>query len=435
MATTANPPKPQQDTGDAAAPRRPAPRLGEGIELIGEYDGSGFKEAPYIARRADGQVIQLTYLLHLVATAVDGRRGYREIAAEVSEQFGRRVSAGNVQFLVEKQLRPLGVLAAADGSTPRPKKSDPLLALKFRVALVPERAVQPVTTLFKPLFLPPIVVAVLAGIVALDVWLFFMHGLGAGVRGAVYQPVLLVLFFGLIVVATAFHEIGHASACRYGGARPGVLGAGIYVVWPVFYCDVTDAYRLNKVGRLRTDLGGVYFNVIFALIMSGSTSRRVRADPARGAASALRDSPAAHAAAAPRRLLHHERSHGRARHPHPDPADPPQPRAGPQAEDKVNELKPWVRVVVSGYVLIAHPRPAIAVVLMLLSAPSVFATAYDSIGVQYDKVGDALDGGKGFNVAAGVLQIAAVALPCLGMMFTTGRHRLAGGPRSVVVVG
>ena len=58
---------------------------------------------------------------------------------------------------------------------------------------------------------------------------------------------------------------------------------------------------------------------------------------------------------------------------------------------------------------------------MLLSAPRVFATAYDSIGVQFDKVGDALDEGKGINVAAGVLQIAAVSLPCLGMIFTSGR--------------
>ena len=69
-----------------------------------------------------------------------------------------------------------------------------------------------------------------------------------------------------MVVATAFHEFGHASACRYGGARPGVMGVGFYLVYPAFYCDVTDAYRLNRAGRLRTDLGGVYFNGIFALL-------------------------------------------------------------------------------------------------------------------------------------------------------------------------
>ena len=113
------------------------------------------------------------------------------MAAVVTEEFGRKVSAGNVQFLVEKQLRPLGVLAQADGSSPEIEKADPLLALKFRVALVPERAVGAVTTIFKPLFWPPVMVVALAAIVGLDVWLLFIHGIGQGVRQAVYQPLLL----------------------------------------------------------------------------------------------------------------------------------------------------------------------------------------------------------------------------------------------------
>ena len=40
-------------------------------------------------------------------------------------------------------------------------------------------------------------------------------------------------------------------------------------MWPAFYTDVTDAYRLDRAGRLRTDLGGLYFNAIFALATFG----------------------------------------------------------------------------------------------------------------------------------------------------------------------
>jgi putative peptide zinc metalloprotease protein len=47
------------------------------------------------------------------------------------------------------------------------------------------------------------------------------------------------------------------------------MGAGIYLVWPVFYTDVTDSYRLDRRGRLRTDLGGIYFNLVFSLVMAG----------------------------------------------------------------------------------------------------------------------------------------------------------------------
>jgi len=74
---------------------------------------------------------------------------------------------------------------------------------------------------------------------------------------------------GLMVSSMLFHEVGHATGARYGGARPGVIGMGLYVVWPAFYTDVTDAYRLNRAGRLRTDLGGVYFNLVFLVALLG----------------------------------------------------------------------------------------------------------------------------------------------------------------------
>src|SRR6202044_2816579 len=32
---------------------------------------------------------------------------------------------------------------------------------------------------------------------------------------------------------------------------------------------VTDSYRLSRTGRLRTDLGGLYFNAVFMLALAG----------------------------------------------------------------------------------------------------------------------------------------------------------------------
>ncbi len=252
----------------SALPAR-APRLAEGIEMIGEYEGSGFKETPFLARRADGQTLQLTALLYSVAAHADGRRDEAAIATAVSEEVGRKVSPDNVRFLVEKKLRPLGVLAAADGSSPELTRPDPLLALKFRTAVVPARLTRGLTTLFRPLFWPPVLALVIAGFLALGAWLLLEHGIAQGLRHAIYQPLLLLGMFAAVVVATAFHETGHATACRYGGAKPGVMGVGLYIVWPAFYTDVTDAYRLGRGGRLRTDLGGIYFNAIFALAAGG----------------------------------------------------------------------------------------------------------------------------------------------------------------------
>jgi putative peptide zinc metalloprotease protein len=246
------------------------PRLARGIDLIGKYEGSGFKEAPYIARRPDGQVVQLAPLLYLIAELADGQRTNEEIAAAASEAIKRGVSADNVRQLIDERLRPLGVIAGTEGSEPEVVKADPMLALKLKAALVPERVVNAITTVFKPLFFPPVIIAVLAGLVALDVWLFAYHGVAQSLREVLYSPALLMMMLGLVILSAAFHECGHATACAYGGARPGAMGAGLYIVWPAFYTDVTDAYRLGKGGRLRTDLGGVYFNVISILATAGA---------------------------------------------------------------------------------------------------------------------------------------------------------------------
>jgi putative peptide zinc metalloprotease protein len=214
-------------------------------------------------------VLQLPRLLYLVAEKADGRRNYGQIAEAVTEEFGRGVSEDNIQQLVDTKLRPLGVLAQADGSSPRLSRPNPLLALNFKTAVVPSWLVTAVTTVFRPFFWPLVALAAVAGFIALDWWLFFVHGIAQGLRHLISEPVFFLMAFGLVVLSAALHECGHATACRYGGARPGVMGVGIYLVWPAFYTDVTDAYRLGKGGRLRTDLGGVYFNALFMIAALG----------------------------------------------------------------------------------------------------------------------------------------------------------------------
>src|SRR5688500_16713024 len=47
------------------------------------------------------------------------------------------------------------------------------------------------------------------------------------------------------------------------------MGAGMYLIYPAFYTDLTDSYRLGRWARVRTDLGGFYFYLIFALGIIG----------------------------------------------------------------------------------------------------------------------------------------------------------------------
>jgi len=250
--------------------RERVPRLIPGVESFGEYQGSGLTDATYLVRNPGGQVVQVSRLLHLVLSGIDGHRTVGDIAARVTAAFGKTVSSGNVEYLLDNKLAPLGLLAGADGAAESAAagQDQAILALKLRRTLVPAGGVQRLAWLFRPLFSPAVVVAALGSLTASDIWLIRGRRLEPAFRYVLLHPLLLLLVLGLAVLSMLFHECGHAAACRYGGARPGVIGMGIYVIWPAFFTNVTDAYRLGRAGRIRTDLGGVYFNAIFALALT-----------------------------------------------------------------------------------------------------------------------------------------------------------------------
>jgi putative peptide zinc metalloprotease protein len=405
-----------------------APKLADGIELIGEYKGSGFKEAPYLARRADGQVLQLPKLLYLVAQNTDGQRDFGAIAEAVTEEFGKGVSADNVRTLADSKLRPLGVLAAADGSSPKLKRPNPLLALSFRASVIPPGMVNAITTMFRPFFWPLVALAGIAGFVALDIWLFFIHGVAQGLRSLLNEPVFFLLVFLLVVISAALHECGHATGCRYGGAKPGVMGVGLYLVWPAFYTDVTDAYRLGKGGRLRTDLGGVYFNALFML-----------------AAVAVYLASHLEILLVVVLFLQFEMLHqflpflrldgyyviadltGV-----PDIFNRIKPVLKSlvpfrKPDRRVTELKPWVRVVVTLWVIFAAAFILYAYGMMVLHLPAILGTAWHSFLDLAGKTGSAFQHGQLGQALFDSLQLLLLALPTLGLGLTLVRlgQRLA----------
>jgi putative peptide zinc metalloprotease protein len=400
----------------------PAPQLADGIELIGRFEDSGLKEPPFIARRADGQIVQMAPMLYALAEEIDGSRGYAEIAERLSHRIERGVTGEMAEMLIEEQLRPLGIVAGRDGSDPQLRKLDPLLALKFRTKVVPARVTSALTTVFKPLFHGPVVAAAVLGFVALLVWLLGVHGISQGLRHVIYQPALVLMLLGGVVLATAFHEIGHASGLRYGGGKPGVMGVGVYIVWPAFYTDITDSYRLDKKGRLRTDLGGMYFNAIFALAVGGlyavtryeplllliviqtfaiiqQSLPLLRLD-GYYIVSDLTGVPDILARIRPilRSVLPWR-----------------------EADESVTALKPWVRKVVTGYVLVLVPVIAFIFLMLLVNAPRVLATGWDSFWLHWDRVGPRFSAGETARGALSVFQMLVLVLPATGLLYTTGR--------------
>lgn len=304
-----------------------------GVRSLGAYEGSGFREDHYLVKRADGQVVHLSRLLYLVLHELDGGRDTSDVAARVSTQLDRQLTAEGATYLLERKLIPAGLATVAggaheagtiarggtgrgtgtelDGASPpvrsgsrsgpapapapgsssqipgsssrRPVSStrppqvakaapraNPLLALRLHRTLLPASVTRRVAQALLVLFEPLVIGLVLLGLVAVDVALLAGGAGASSMTTVLREPTQLLVVVALLLFGTLFHEFGHATACRYGGGIPGVIGVGVYVIFPAFYTNVTDAYRLGRRARLRTDLGGVYFNAIAALVLGGA---------------------------------------------------------------------------------------------------------------------------------------------------------------------
>jgi putative peptide zinc metalloprotease protein len=411
----------RRPAGASPSPSSPAedrPRLADGIRLLGEYAGSGYKEPQYLAARDAGQQIQLSQLLHLVAEECDGQSSYDDIAGRVSQTYGKTVSADNVRALVDDKLRPLGVLVDAAGRSPQVEESDPLLGLKLRREVLRPRTVRALARLATPVFWPPVVLAVLAGLAFADYWLFFVHGLGQGLRASVQHPAVFLLVIGVVVVSAALHELGHAAACSYGGAKPGGMGMGIYIVWPAFYTDVTDAYQLDRRGRLRTDLGGVYVNAIIVLIV-GAVHAVTHYEPLVLLMFLLQVQVL-------QQMLPFLRLDGY--YVVSDLVGVPDlfRRIGPvlksaipfrKADPEVAQLKPWVRRAVTGWVLVIVPILALNLGYILIALPRIAATGWDSAARLSGQFTHETGSAQWWAAA----QLLLLFVPMLGITYTLAR--------------
>ncbi|MET4137502.1 putative peptide zinc metalloprotease protein [Pseudarthrobacter sp. PvP090] len=419
-------PAPSTTAVPVSAPAAPAAATGtlqvpvraDGVQLLGETQGSGYREAPSLVRRADGQTLQLTRLLYLVLEAVDGTRGPEEIASHASAGFGRQVSADNVRTLIDSQLLPLGLLQLADGSQPEVRKADPLLGMKFRYTVTDPERTRRITAPFATLFHPLIVVLVTAAFLAACWWVFMVKGLASATHEAFANPGLVLLILAVTVLSAGFHEFGHAAAARRGGATPGAMGTGLYLIWPAFFTDVTDSYRLGRAGRIRTDLGGLYFNAIVAVAIMGIWWAT--------GFDALLLVVVTQVLQMVRQLLPLVRFDGY--HILADATGVPDlfQRIKPtllsllpwrRKDPEAQVLKPWARAVVTAWVLITVPLLLFSLVLMVLSLPRLLGTAWDSVQKQYAMFNSHLADGDLVDAAVRVLAIAAVALPVLGIFY------------------
>ena len=175
------------------------------------------------------------------------------IAAYV-ERRGGKYTPEQVRQIIDKFVAPLFAPKA-------PKRS-----FLYEKELFSAAAIDWFSDRFRFLFHPACMLVVLGMALGMDLWFFLTtHDLLLfNNKVDIYMVVGLLAF---MLGSSFFHELGHASACKYFGVQHGGVGFGLYLNFPVLYTDVTEVWRLGRAQRCVVNLAGVYFQSYWLIIL------------------------------------------------------------------------------------------------------------------------------------------------------------------------
>ena len=177
-----------------------------------------------------------------------------EAIAAYAEKKAGKYTPEQVRLIIDKFITPL--------FAPKEKKHSFLYEKELFSAV----AIDKFSDAFRFLFNRWYMLAVLLVAVALDAW-FFLRTPDLLLFNNKVNVYLVVGLLAFMLGSSFFHELGHASACKYFGVRHGGIGFGLYLNFPVLYTDVTEVWKLDRKQRCVVNLAGVYFQSYWLIIL------------------------------------------------------------------------------------------------------------------------------------------------------------------------
>ncbi len=139
-----------------------------------------------------------------------------------------------------------------------------------RLSIIKEEPLKAITTKFIWLFnkwlIPIIFLATLVGsfIFAGHIITIGLFDVNLDIRSS-WKYILMAYAF--IISAGLFHEIGHSAASAKYNIYSKEVGFGFFIVFPIFYTDVSRIWLLPRNQRIVVNLGGVYFQGMINLVL------------------------------------------------------------------------------------------------------------------------------------------------------------------------
>ncbi len=229
------------------------PRLVEDYSII-PYDKNVFTLCIEAVRPIK---LNIDYHTKQLLELMDGKRNLEEITDQFNSGNSFDLTINDTVQIFKERIVGFGILEG-DGVGKIKIKDN---YLRLRIVLFSTQLVTILASYLKFLFEEKLFKILFAGAFALLFFSFYFF-LDFTRLYVDTDPAILTFSLVLNIVAVVLHEFGHAAACLKFGARNGPIGFGFYIVAPVLYSDVTDAWRLSRKYRVIVDLAGIYIQML-----------------------------------------------------------------------------------------------------------------------------------------------------------------------------
>lgn len=234
----------------------------KGLEVF-PLDSSS-TQPKFVVRAGDKSYV-VPEKLKSILLLFDGTRTLQEVAADFSASEGVPVSEEQLRekafglfkaYHLIEELR----LEAQEAAPAPPEKKTQSTEFVFRLPVITPQRASAVSERLTWLFRPSVVIVGVLLIVATQV--AFASRLVTAPFQISLAPTDLLIYYALIIATAAFHELGHATACRRYGCEHGDIGVMLYMIFPAFYVNLSNAWRLSGKQRAVIDVGGIYFQLL-----------------------------------------------------------------------------------------------------------------------------------------------------------------------------
>ena len=206
--------------------------------------------------------LDINFQTYNLIQLVDGVKNLDEIALEYNHLYDKNIDSNSVYDILYVHLSIYGVL---EGHEFKIKTIEKPSYLKLSFIVYNEKFLSKIVKYFYFLFHRNVaIIALFIAISSLGMLVFF----NSEALKLVDLRETIGYFIIIYLISSSIHELGHATAANYFGAKHGGIGIGFYIFMPVYFADVTDVWHLKKSQRIIVNISGVYFEIIFCFFFT-----------------------------------------------------------------------------------------------------------------------------------------------------------------------